>query len=986
MIDYFLFKKWPPCIPISCVLVLAAFSTTPTRAGVLAGWDVRPLVGGSNNFGPSPLAATTTNPNLTVGGLTRGGGVGTTGTAAARAWGGNAWQNTSKDNAITGNDFATFTVTANSGNQMSLSSISRFDYRRSSTGPANGVLQYQVGGGAFTDITTLGYASTAGSGASLLAIDLSGIPALQNIATGSTVTFRIVNFGGTSAGGTWYVFDVANSTANDLELSGTVSAVSSACGDPATKISAVQGSGASTPLNGVAGTSIEGIVVGDYQGLSANSLRGFFVQEENADVDGNPATSEGIFVFDGNTGSNPPSVDVNVGDKVRVAGTPTEFSNMTQIGTVANVQVCSSGHALPTPATLTLPVPSVPNGDLTIATHAINGYYEAFEGMLVTFPAKLSVAEYFQLERYGQLVLSQGGRIPTFTSVKNPSLDGLVNHRINLAKRRIILDDKNNIQNFSLTRGQPLPYPTGGLSITNRFRGGDTINNLTGVLSWSFAGQAGTDAWRIRPVEERFTYNFVKANPRKPNPPKVGGTLQVASFNVLNYFTTIDTTSGNSGPCAPGGTQDCRGADSAAELIRQTDKAAAALCGMDADIIGLMEMENNATASLSGLVAAMNGHATCTGRGDTYAFIDTGTIGTDAIKVGLLYKPATVSPVHAYAVLDSSAFVTGGDSTERNRPALAQSFLANGQTVTVVVNHLKSKGSACDTPDANDGQGNCNQVRTRAANALIDWLGTSPTGVTDPDFLIIGDLNSYAQEDPIKAIEAAGYTNLVKKFGGKKAYSFVFDGQTGYLDYALANASLTPQVTGSKEWHINADEPPSFDYNDTIRDTGEASFEAKPSALPLYEANPFRSSDHDPVIVGLQLGGVVNTINGTPGKDTLVGTAGKDRITGFARADTLTGNGGNDEFVFTSTLDGIDTITDFIVGEDKIDLAALLTTIGYERADPITDGMVQFANSGSNAVVFIDTDGAAGPARRRILAIVQGVSAANLSQANNFTF
>ncbi|MBU1425971.1 MAG: DNRLRE domain-containing protein [Gammaproteobacteria bacterium] len=218
----------------SLIGLVFALAAAPAFAATLAGWDVHGLTGGSGNFGASPLAVTTSDANLAVGGLTRGSGIGTSGTAAARGWGGNDWLNTSAANAVSGNDFATFTVTANSGYQVSYSSISKFDYRRSGTGASSGVLQYQIGGGAFADIATLSYTSTASSGASLAAIDLSGIPALQNVPAGTTVTFRIANYGGTSSSGTWYVFDAANSTANDLEVSGTVSVTSGiingACG------------------------------------------------------------------------------------------------------------------------------------------------------------------------------------------------------------------------------------------------------------------------------------------------------------------------------------------------------------------------------------------------------------------------------------------------------------------------------------------------------------------------------------------------------------------------------------------------------------------------------------------------------------------------------------------------------------------------------------------------------------------------------------
>ncbi len=216
------------------------------------------------------------------------------------------------------------------------------------------------------------------------------------------------------------------------------------------------------------------------------------------------------------------------------------------------------------------------------------------------------------------------------------------------------------------------------------------------------------------------------------------------------------------------------------------------------------------------------------------------------IRVALIYKPGSVTPVGAFDTLTSADDPLFIDTL--NRPALAQTFSqnANGQRFTVVVNHLKSKGSDCNDvgdPDTGDGQGNCNVTRTNAATALANWLETDPTGSGDPDFMIIGDLNAYAKEDPIKALEADGYTNLTASFQGPEAYSYVFDGQSGYLDHALANAALTPQVTGVTEWHINADEPIALDYNTNFKSANHIN--------TLYAPDAFRSSDHDPVIVGL---------------------------------------------------------------------------------------------------------------------------------------
>jgi hypothetical protein len=199
--------------------------TVPAISNVtLVGWDVSGLTGGNTNYGPSPLSPTTNAANLTGGGLVRGSGVLTSGTAAARAWGGVGFSSSTAAAAITANQFATFSFSANSGYNVSCSAISKFDYRRSGTGPPGGVLQYQLNSAAFVDITSLSYPSNTSAGGSIAPIDLSGIAALQNVGPGTNITFRIVNYGGGSAG-TWYIFDVSNSPALDFALQGTVSPI-----------------------------------------------------------------------------------------------------------------------------------------------------------------------------------------------------------------------------------------------------------------------------------------------------------------------------------------------------------------------------------------------------------------------------------------------------------------------------------------------------------------------------------------------------------------------------------------------------------------------------------------------------------------------------------------------------------------------------------------------------------------------------------------
>lgn len=636
----------------------------------------------------------------------------------------------------------------------------------------------------------------------------------------------------------------------------------------------IQGNGPTVAISGP--VAVEAVVTSLLE--RDDVLDGFFIQEEDADADADPATSEALYVFC--RGACPATL--SVGDLVTITGDATEAFGMSQIDMRSgSLTVVSSGNTLPTATTMSLPAAAPTNAEAT---------FESTEGMIVEIDSTMVVSEYFELARYGQLVLTETSRPYQFTHTDAPSVSGYAAFLADLSTRRIILDDDNNDNNDAISDGpdEAYAYPNGGLSTTNRFRGGDTIDGLTGVLHWSFAGSSGTDAWRIRPIDGVAT-TFTAANPA-PGVPDVGGDVTVASFNVLNYFATIDA---NADICGPTGGQDCRGADSALELEQQRTKIVAALAEMDADVVGLIEVQNDDDASIIDLVAGLND---LLGAG-TYDHIATGTIGDDAIKVGYIYQPAEVTPAGEYAILDSSIDPTFIDT--KSRPALIQTFDENatGERFTVAVNHLKSKGSDCDDlgdPDLGDGQANCSQTRTAAATALANYLATDPTGSGDPDFLIIGDLNSYAKEDPITALTSAGYTDLLAEFGGADAYSYVFDGQLGYLDHALANVDLLEQVRGTAAWTINADEIPLFDYNDDIADAGESSFERESSALPLYAPDAARSSDHDPVLIGLSLSSApdVPVCQGLPA--TIVGTEGNDTIFGTNGADVIVSLGGND--------------------------------------------------------------------------------------------
>lgn len=205
-------------------------------------------------------------------------------------------------------------------------------------------------------------------------------------------------------------------------------------------------------------------------------------------------------------------------------------------------------------------------------------------------------------------------------------------------------------------------------------------------------------------------------------------------------------------------------------------------------------------------------------------------------------------------------FATLDFADGKNRHSLAQTFRhkESGELLTVSVNHLKSKGSACEgDPDLGDGQGNCNRTRTSAAERLATWLQGDPTGQGARATVIIGDLNSYDHEDPIDALVAGGFADMEKRFSGEHAYSYVFDGMAGYLDHALANEAAAARIVDTQSWHINADEADILDYDMSFK---------KPAEAALFTPSPFRSSDHDPIIVSLQLGTPVPPASPAPGQ------------------------------------------------------------------------------------------------------------------------
>lgn len=708
--------------------------------------------------------------------------------------------------------------------------------------------------------------------------------------------------------------------------------------------------GTLTPIHDLQGATGTSPFLG--QSVSTSGLvtklhsTGFFLQEPVPDS--NPATSEGIFVY---TGTAP---TVQVGQTITLSGTVTEFNTgaagnalttahtVTELINPTGIAVQAAGQVI-APTVITLP--------------ASSAQLEAVEGMLVTINTQLTASQNYFQGRFGQVTLSAEGRLEKPTNRFRPgSADALSLAQSN-AQRQILLDDGRSTQN---------PNPTPYIGADNTLRAGDTVDSLTGVIDYglSTTDNTGLASYKIHPTTN---VSFTRAHPRTTAPEPVGGNLRIASANLLNYFTTFGdgrTAGGQSGQgCAPSGqASDCRGADSLAEFTRQRTKLIASLSALNADVVGLMELQNN-SAAVQNLVDGLN---SVMGAG-TYAVVPdpASGVGTDAIKVGLIYKPASVSRVG----------VSTSDTDESHkRPSVAQTFAAaNGEKFAVVVNHFKSKGcsgASGDDLDQQDGQGCFNSARLSEAQAIRTFVSNLQQSTGNSRVVLLGDFNAYGQEDPIHHLTSNGYTSLAPRFN-PLAYSYVFDGEAGSLDHAIATPAFNALVTGAAEWHINADEPFVIDYNLEFKQPACAA-----CGPDYYTATPYRSSDHDPLLIGLSL---VKAVTGTSRSETLIGTPGDDRITGGAGADLITGGAGRDVFVYTSTRDALDTITDFTPGTDQLDLSAVaasLRALHGSQVDLLGGGYIVLVNTSAGLELRIDSDGQGTAVSARALLVLRGLTVA----------
>jgi predicted extracellular nuclease len=669
------------------------------------------------------------------------------------------------------------------------------------------------------------FAVIAGSGGStrISARDADGMVTGATIVAGAVPGIRILAVHAASAGASFSLdiapavaagaYPLAIRFANDQDQAArcaiTVDVQSAAAGVHG--IAQIQGSGATSEYAGSV-QSTGGVVT-----LLASN--GYYLQDP--DGDGDPATSDGIFVF---TGSMP---TLSVGDRIKLTATVAEFDagdasrTVTRLTAVSDTVLVSRGNTV-VPTDIALPLA---NPDT----------FERFEGMLVRVAVPLTVSQNYFQGRYGQLTLS-AGRLEKPTNRHAPrSAQAVAAAAVNAANR-LVLDDGRSAQN---------PYPIPYLGADGTLRAGDSVAGLVGVIDFGLvtASNPGPGGYKLQPAVPPV---FSRDNPRTGVPVLPAGNVRVASFNVLNFFTTFADGATASGLTGQGCTQGastarshCRGAGNLAEFQRQRAKIVAAIGAVDADVLGLMEIQNNGDTALANLVDALNAAAP----GSGYALVPRPpATGSDAIRVAMIYKPSRLTLVGA-ALSDADPI--------NSRPPMAQTFAArNGEKFSLIVNHLKSKGScpAADgahaDADAGDGQGCWNGTRVRQAQRLASvFLPRVQAAADDADVLVIGDMNAYGMEDPIAELGNAGLANQVERFlrRGGMPYSYVFDGEAGTLDHALATSSLGLQVMGVAQWHSNADEPSVIDYR-----TG-----FKPQ--DLYAPTPYRASDHDPVLVSLQL-------------------------------------------------------------------------------------------------------------------------------------
>ncbi len=598
-------------------------------------------------------------------------------------------------------------------------------------------------------------------------------------------------------------------------------------------IEQVQGTGGASPLAGTAVTT-RGVVTAVY---AAGGLNGYVLQTPDADRTGTPGASPAVFVYSPTTVAS-----VSAGGYVEVTGTVTEFNGLTEVTVPAGGLT-----ALPDSPAVTPLLTGWPTTDAE---------REALESVLVMPTGDFTVSNTYSTNQYGEVGLAAGDTpLVQPTDVARPGTPDAAAVAADNAARRVVLDDGASV-NFLSNANRTLSPSY--ISATDPVRVGAPVTFTAPVVV-----DYRNNTWKLDPTGPMTAGTAAPAtftNTRTPAPEQVGGDLRIATFNVLNYFTTLGadtpgctayTDRDGNGITVNSGC-DVRGAWDAASLARQQAKIVAAINGLDADVVGLLEIENSAVVdgtpdeALATLVGALNAAAGST----VWAYVPSSTqlppvSEMDVINSALIYRVAAVAPTGPSLALGTES--AAGGAFDNAREPIGQLFTPadGGAPVFVAVNHLKSKGSAGPWPgdaDAGDGQGSSNESRVRQTTALRDWIAS----VTTPDqaVALIGDFNSYTAEDPLEVLYAAGYTDALRALRpGDSTYSF--DGLAGSLDHVLLNGPAFDRATGADSWNINAEESIAleysrYNYHGTI----------------YYTPDAYRSSDHDPVVVGLTKGTV----------------------------------------------------------------------------------------------------------------------------------
>ncbi len=615
-------------------------------------------------------------------------------------------------------------------------------------------------------------------------------------------------------------------------------------------IAQIQGNGSESPKVDATVTT-EGFVTAVY---ASGGFNGAYIQSAGSGGKVKEAgeASDGLFVYGSDFAKG-----VKIGDYVRATGVIEEFYGLTEFKP-------SKFEVLTPPADAKAPV-VIEMEKLPASEEA----REAMEGMLVKITGPMTVTNNYQGGRNqiglntGEIGVAMSGEpLRQPSDVFNPTRDGAVKLEAmdkENAEKLLVLDDgmSTTFSKDAASKATPISW----LTPTNEVRVGAAVTQTKpAVLDYRF------NHWRLQAVsplsgpegykEENSYVSFSSTRPASA--PEVGGDISLTSFNVLNYFTTTAAdincksvyTDRDGKPTTANKCGSVRGAADQENFERQQVKIVTAINKLNSDVVALEEIENTVKNgkdrdySVSNLVDALNKAAGETKWGYVKSPSKVPSLESqDVIRLAYIYQVKNVKPVGESEILDNQeAFSNAREPLAQKWQAIDANGKDNGKSFVVVVNHFKSKGSGTPAPDK--WQGNATADRVKQATALAAW--TKAKWSDEPVF-IVGDLNSYSAEDPILKLEESGYmrvANHLAKVTGKdkylKEYTYQYGGFVGSLDQALGNEKALAMVNDAAVYSINAAEANLREYS-----------RYNSNATQLWDASEFRSSDHDPVKIGI---------------------------------------------------------------------------------------------------------------------------------------